>query len=1435
MCECVMMMKKKKRICIVFFLLFICFFSLLFSSNSLALSEAVTNEPLALIKMANSVSFTQTDLIVDSNNRTHLFVRISYWNGTFVIFHIVENTLTIVEKELFGQMIFEAHSNDDGVYLFYSYSGPSYIGTILKMYSWSEGVSEVKFVFSSQEYIDQLTIISDDNCFHVIYANYYNETHSFIIHGKYYSDESYGFTAHYVPFLFYNIESFVVLNEQLFALHVYQHYNDSIQLSTFQIMVVGITTNGYYNSTIIDSDLDWAETKLVVGQDNLFHLSLLTFGNFYSVSFGINESVYFSSLSVTSIDYFYGEYDAYSYVNKTFYVFSSTSRLFYFEDNPFDQQFSITPKFVIVTVDNQSLTVETVILEGGVDSYEHYSTDAYMFENGSYIFSYTNLLSRKETARYHIIGKSIIALHLYSDLIIPIPETPLMFNVKSLSAIAYFFTRYWYAFVVPISVLGLIYGIFFRRINRGLSKLKVFLLRPVIPDAKNLKLILLNIWLFIQNSSTLIITLWKSNKKRLVISLLGFTILTTIVITSTTLFDSKRSTLVFDFLSNFDVGNNDQDSIYFDIPIDRFSTFPSGVINPDIIQFAFERIEHTIQTRTILLSSVASKFQYSLSSSLIGFNLTGQNTHTRYLGYIGYTSNYSDVMESFLQEGSLPTKENETIISTHLAINNEIDVGDTITINATSEVLYSADSFELKVVGIYLPPSYQHLLQVCKNNDLPYDPINFIVSETNTYMLVQTDYYLTNLGNISQFDFEMFGRVQFQYDFSQFQAEGIYQLNEEIQDLDYSSPHSFPFSTGGSWFFFNEFSYALFLLDSSIRTVQFLILFLSIPIMYLAWFLIFEVNELFGASFEQEIQILRSKGVSTGNISFIYLTMKIFEVVMASALGFLLTLALVPPLMSIDKFLSFKSTITVINLSSLPIAMSIAFVLLLFISLPRIIRMSKTKIKVEKPPRKFVQLLKNLRLHYLLIILFGAGITALSYWLFFSFGGFFTDFESNVLILVFVYLMGVGAMIILLGLGLFLRDLHKVFVIIFSTISWKARKSKFSFSLVDVRSDVNLFNNSFMTYVIIIGIIMPFIVSPLAIQNRVQVESLFAGGSDLFIDNWNSSDLSILPKLTNYEEIISFTNITVYQNVYGLNIINTLVLNKTDDFVSTSYEPPEYIIPDWKQQINKLKENQTMLVSTSFYLYMAREENIFSFNGPSFDVTFDIGSVFEFFPIFLTEGTFYSYYEHHIVTNKENYFLFNQTTSSWDVSRERLLIKLRPLVNQIKFAERLRSELNINIEATDEEADDMLFQNIPFYPVIVSELVFGILICIAAVVFISISNPLKILQKRITKNDVLKKIGIPTNSIIFVSGLEFLIACVLPGLAIGGAAGYGLVKLFGFLFLESGFGSANLPYVVQFPVSTMLLIFLGIPLLFFGIFFVAMKVNFIRFRPRNLE
>jgi hypothetical protein len=180
-----------------------------------------------------------------------------------------------------------------------------------------------------------------------------------------------------------------------------------------------------------------------------------------------------------------------------------------------------------------------------------------------------------------------------------------------------------------------------------------------------------------------------------------------------------------------------------------------------------------------------------------------------------------------------------------------------------------------------------------------------------------------------------------------------------------------------------------------------------------------------------------------------------------------------------------------------------------------------------------------------------------------------------------------------------------------------------------------------------------------------------------------------------------------------------------------------------------------------------------------------------------------------------------------------MLIKLKPTVNQVKFAEQLEEDLNINVESTEEEADVILIREFPFYSLMTAEFVFGILVCLVAIIFTSLSNPIKILQKRITKHDVLKKIGIPSNSIILITGLELLISAILPGLIIGGVAGYGLVRLTGFLMLS--FTYSSIPYTIPYPYPAMLLIFLGIPILFYSIFFAAMKINFVRFTPRNLE
>ncbi|MCG3221266.1 MAG: hypothetical protein H7641_07795, partial [Candidatus Heimdallarchaeota archaeon] len=784
---------------------------------------------------------------------------------------------------------------------------------------------------------------------------------------------------------------------------------------------------------------DWFESELTTGSNNTFHLSLVSYGYFYTAEFSVNETISESSfVSISLEEYYFTEYHVLSYENATYYIFDEFSDVFYIEDTSrFGYDYSITGRITIITEFENTLSTDIIEFKRGVESYSFYSASAYVFENGSYVVSYTSSISTKEVPDYHFLGKSIIAMNIYSDLSLLYPEQPILFGLKNYSAFAYFWLKYWYAFAVPIIVLGLAYAIFHKRINRGIRKLKAFLLRPIIADASKTKLVFTNIWLFFLNASSLILVLWRTNKKRLAINLLGFTILATIIIASSSLYDSKRNSLVYDYISNYDIYDNGITPVYFSIPSTGVTI---GDLTKNITETAIEEIVNSIERNTVLFSRIITGYQYSLQSS-IGFQIDLDLFAENY----GYTNSYNSLLDSLLDEGSLPDKSGEILITSYIETMLGLHVGDIIDLPFSEK--------NITIAGIINVPSYSVLSSLCKELNLPKDPVAFL---TNHYSaLVPVDHFFEIYENVSSVALSIMGNIQFSYDFSDISPSEISVLNEELETLESRSPYSFSLLPQSFWDFRNEFAYAFYGIETTLATAQILVLFILVPIIYLAWFLIFEVNELFGLSFEQEIRILRSKGVSTGNISFIYLSMKTMEAIISALIGFLLTLAILPPLIRVDKFLEFKQTPARISFTSVPISISITLVLLLAISFPRIVRMSKAKKKIQKTPRRLVRLLKNLRLNYIFIIILGGIIAGIGFWLFslFAFGFAIPGIASFALI--FVYLMGIGVMIALLGVGLLMKDIHKILMIVLSKISWKAKKTKFSLSLVDVRSDIN--------------------------------------------------------------------------------------------------------------------------------------------------------------------------------------------------------------------------------------------------------------------------------------------------------------------------------------------------------------------------------------------
>ncbi|MCG3217153.1 MAG: hypothetical protein KAS63_10525 [Candidatus Heimdallarchaeota archaeon] len=1439
-----MPIKLQKSLIVTFFLF--CFLSLSFSALTVSsINDPVIDQPILLSKYSEDLSQIRTKMIIDNDSNFHNFVQISYYNGSFVILHIINNQVMEIDRQINPGEIFETYLTDSGVKLVYSYSG-SYFGTLVRVYDWSESGSENTRVFSSISRYIPLFLQYENNVLHILYSDYSQGNTS--VNDLQIHDNGTEITNEYIiPYDGHTIRSMCVINQTVFTLHDFDRYSIDLYVGQ-ELVIVGINENGYYNSTkIIPTDFIWFDSRLIVGDDFQFRIILYQSfsGVLYSKKFSVNESVDFFNFLEISTGYSYVEnLEIFIYENNSYYVIQRFENIYEVRDSGF--YYSSIPKIVIIRDDFQTLTAETIDVTNASRVNYFYSLSSYIFENSSYIISYTSLVETRSESEYRFLDRYVVSLNILSDLHILQSQNPLLFNLKNLSAFTYFWVRYWAAIIVPLLVLGIIYLIFYKRINYSLRKLRAFLLRPIVENVSKPKLIFTNIWLFITNSSSLIFSLWKSNKRRLTISLLGLTILSSIIVTSTTLFDSKRASLIVNHVESADLNNDGFKSILYTLSLESYSGL--GVINENITQAAINEILLKLTSSTAVYSNSLRGYQYSLYSYVTGYNFSEYANYISYLGYLGFTENYTSVISSIIEEGSLPSNLSEVLIASDIADTYDIEINDNIIVNASGYVeTIEVDSTEFKVVGIYKPPSLSYLRNLCKENDVPFDPIQAITSFDN--IIAPKEFYLRNFGNITRFNLDLFGHIQMLYDFSGISFDEVNILIEEIEELQVDSPYQFSFDSASDWMFLNELYYVFNDITFTLQTTQFLIIFISIPILYLAWFLIFEVNELFGASFAQEIRILRSKGVSTGNISFVYTSMKLFESIIATGLGFVITLVLLPPLLKIDRFVSFGSEIYGINFDSLPIAMGLTFIFLMFVSLPRIIKQSRTKRKIEKIPRKMVHLLKRFRLHYFLIIIIGAGETLLAFWLFQLFGIQIIGAENSILVMVFVYLMGIGVMISLLGLGLILKELHKLIMIVLSKITWLSRKNIFSFSMVEIRSDIDLFNNTFLTYLILIGIILPFIVTPVNIQDNVNIETYFYNGSDLYIKNWNTLDQTLRSNLSLYDEISSITNITVYHGLYGEygatnGVLNIMVLDNPNEFLATIQKPPKYLTPNWDESITNLNQNNSIFVSNIFDSLLAQEEPTFTFysnvNSSIVEYHFNITGVFDYFPIFYDVGPItnqnrymQSFNEFSLVTSWENFLTINQTLNLVGTTFDRLLIKISSRTDPENFAIQIEKDLNIDVEVSAENYETRLNNLIPFYSLLVAEFIFGILICIAAVAFTSISNPMKILQRRITKHDVLKKIGIPTNRIIFLSALELFISCIVPGLILGAASGYGLIKLLDFILL--GFRYNSLPYVMPFPFGTVIIVFLGIPVIFYGIYFVAMKYNFAKYMPRNLE
>ncbi|UJG43812.1 MAG: hypothetical protein K9W46_01180 [Candidatus Heimdallarchaeum endolithica] len=1420
----------------LFLLLIIMSFLFLTISNVKADEQAA---PILYTKYSTYTNIVET--VFDENNQMHVFLGRSD-NYYYKIIHIFNGKAILIDANANNlETFFKAKSFPGGVALFYLDHDITKGDTLYYYYYFINNGSHGVKVITKRGLVSnyKVNIFKDESKFTVVTAysvSYYSsEVSSFncSFNGNVLSSESYD-----VEVSMYKIEGFIYQNEKIFYYYYDDIYNESSYLSF--LLFQGINKDGViFNSSVVEYPNSYSETIITQGLDHDFYIQTIQEGKVFYYSFDENETFGFSDYS--SVDFYIYYVNEYSieqsskWINTTFIDYEYAYYSGYSEG-------SIITILVLVSSYNSEHVLftrfeKTLIFE---NDFYPYSLDI-SFLGSSYYLVYAS----KSIEKGHYNETNILGVYIRTnDSNFDLPEEPIYYEIKHISDFAYFMRNYWWTLLVIFSIIGGLYGIFHKRINKSIHKVKKFLLRPVVENVSTVRLIFINIWLFFYNTYSLVLSLWKVNKKRLIINIFGLSILAFVLINTSVLYNSEQATVLQKYFHNYDFGSNYDTSIDFTKSFIEQSESARNIslINENYTFLAAEDIMKTLKQKAPTYANLIVDYQITDSISIYTSNTTtGEST----VQYFSINSSYNFVLRSLLVEGTLPKEKGEVIVSSEAAENLDLQVGEIIQFNSISDkgVFLNYDKINLTVSGIYSSIGYNTLSQLCKDNKLPFDPVRMLSYDMYS-VISYNQFFLKNLENFSLGQLTLQGSIEFIYDFSSLDLETFDQLAEEYDSLTEARTHYFKFDPTGTWSISYELGYIIYSFKYDLITMRFLIYLITIPIVFIALFLLSEVNSIFASSFKQEIEILQSQGLSVGRITFIYSSMKFGESIVGTLFGLLGTFIFTPILLKVDKFLQFTNPIYLFTLKGSFVTIIVTFFALIIASLPRIIKLAKQSEKKQKEPKRFVTLIKRLRLHYFLVIIFGIAIALGGYYLVVLFSWIFEE-ELSSLIVIFVSLMGIGAMIAIFGVGLLIRELHNLLLIVLSKLSWKIKKSIRSFSLIEVRSDAKLFTNTFFSFLLIIAFVVPSIIVPLAIQDNFNDIAYFSSGADIYVSNWSLYNSTLKSNLTSYDEVISVANISVIESTYGELNFRFLVIDNITEFRSTIYDVPKYIIPNFNELLAQLEENDTMLVSKLFNkVFLSPDKFTFTSANETMNKEVKIGGEFTYFPIFFYGDRWldddvniyyfdYFWYDFHIVLTNQTFTEIKDSLKTPALSLDRLLIKLKPNVNPIEFSEKIKRELNIDSQNAKEQADLVLFQAYPFYNVLTSMFVFMILMSIFAVAFISLSNPLKLLIQKASKNDILRKLGVRVNRIINISAFEIFVSSFIPGIIIGGFGAYGLYRFLKYIFID--FGWYSLPYksYLFFPVIGVVVGIFGA--LYYIIFYFSMKVNFYKYRPRNLE
>jgi len=1004
-----------------------------------------------------------------------------------------------------------------------------------------------------------------------------------------------------------------------------------------------------------------------------------------------------------------------------------------------------------------------------------------------------------------------------------------------------FLTTQWYVLVIIGVLLAVLIILLVIYIRRNKEKLVAFVTDTQVGEHSKFVLFFKNVGRYIKNVTETVVTIWTSNKKRTFLTLAGFVITGYLLSSAIIIAQSEESAMINAYyntnsmLSDSDVSARMVTSLVSN-GLDNFSIVDNydSLAKQEILDIYGGMHVQKYVDRVISAYSTLTYVYYQFTETQFY-----QNDYN----FVGLPDDCDEFLQTLIYEGRVPENKSEVVISYRLSQDisryQQVQLNDTLMVLASNtDVGGQAYDYMInaKIVGFFSPLNVAQLRKISTYLDLPNDIYSIVEGkEILTKESLFFDFFNKNETKIKLNILR--GYYQFDYDFDTFRIDERAALATEQEDLE-GKVFTFSFDvlsaisigeknsqgvyTSEIKEFFENFN--TYYLNNMARLLIF-----AIPAILLSIFMVFESSELFSSSYESEIDILRNRGIPNRQITSIYLSIRFFEIVIASLVSFGIAILTAIPLIKVNGFITFRNEDTNLVIGNVPFELVIVFAFLFVISIPRILMIIRRKKSVEKEPNTFMKIIKAISWRDLFFLLIG--IALFLYFYNQAFLAYYDSYVENFII--YLYLTIIGAIFILIGgLPLIIKILSMMWKGI-GYILWKSRKSKASFLFSEISKDIKYFENITLIFLLIVCILIPALIVPYSKESTLSQQAYFVNGGDVKIESWNKISAISKEQIEAMPEVRSATNVRVYTMYSGSYMNTRIVVVNTTEFTNIIQKPPQ-TVSDLSWSKMKQLTNTTCITSRSVQQVFNKDIGQYmSFQALVGNTTLIHSlNIIEFFDLFPV------YYDEQEADDKRTMMIMSN--EAFDAIDDIILTRLKTFddlylkLYDVNKAEEVKREIfpftGGQVVKTVEDVKDAL--KTPLYNIFIIEMILSLFVASVVLVFSSFTTSIKILERSVVKHDIMKKMGINVPTIINMSAIQTLIAAILPSMIIGTAVGLVAVKP---TLIQLSYGVAPYELYVNYPWLMMSMLLVGIPLMIYLFMNLFLKREFGKYAPTIME